>query len=326
MRGSLMGVDTERVAGMRRGAASGAPAARDARVSPPQPRAGAVGGRALVPWWVLDRGEYRAMLRKTASRTAIAFEQPPVAGQPTVLFIHGRGGMPRQFASLAGALRGRVNVAAFLYDDAARLAAAAGLLREGAGALTDSLVMVAYSIGSLLPAYIGATDVEERFGAVSALYVNPLIGGSRYADADRVLAVVGDLPGLGWLHGVKRALQRVLLPSVVQDLAPESGFQQTIFGPRSRVSSFASRTVIMFTERPGEEPDVREDRVCKLFGRSRRELIARLGTVVPTDAARHTGHTAPLAHPELILPALLAAIDAIETRSGTAAPADASSR
>jgi pimeloyl-ACP methyl ester carboxylesterase len=263
----------------------------------------------VAPWWNLDRRSYRAVLHGGTYRLGIALEEPFVYGKPTVVFIHGGGGSPGQFAGLAGTLRGQVNLGALLYDDTARLAPAADMLREEVLALRGPVVLVAYSIGTLLPAYIGATDCEDRLHNVAAIYVNPLVGGSRYADADSALALLGDVPWLFWLHGVKRAIQRVFFPSIVQDLTPEGDFQQAIFGSRSPAPSLAARTAILFTERPGGEPDIREDRVRKLFGRSRQELIERMGTIVPVGSAHRTGHAAPLACPELVLPLVVTAIE-----------------
>lgn len=269
----------------------------------------------MLSWWELGRREYRAALRRGVFQPGIVLEEPLVPGRATVIFIHGVRGAPGEFAQFAVALRGRANVGAFLYDATARLAPASSLLREGVLSLLAPIVMVAHSIGALLPAHIGATDPEGRLREVAAVYVNPLIGGSRYADADRALAVLGDMPGLRWLYGVKRAIQRRLLPSIVQDLTPECDFQQAMFGSWSRASSFAASTVILFTERPGGEPDIREDRVRKLFGRSRRELVERLGTVVPVGSAQRTGHAAPLNHPELVLPLVMTALDRVRTLS-----------
>jgi pimeloyl-ACP methyl ester carboxylesterase len=254
-------------------------------------------------------------MRRGVFRPGIDLEEPFVCGKPTVIFIHGGGGAPGEFAALAGALRHRANLGALLYDDMARLAPATGLLREGVLSLLDRVVLVAHSIGTLLPAYIGATDPEGRLRDVAAVYINPLIGGSRHADADSVLALLGDVPGLHWMHRLKRAIQRVFFPSIVQDLTPESDFQQAIFGCRSPTPSFAASTAILFTERPGKEPDIREDRVRKFFGRSRRELVERLGTVVPVHAAQRTGHTAPFTHPELVLPLVTTAIEGGGTRA-----------
>ena len=285
-------------------------AAERAPVAPPRPPHARSSSRpVVVPWRNLDRRSYRAALCGGSFRLGIALEEPFVYGRPTVVFIHGSGGSPGQFAELAGTLRGHANLGALLYDDTARLAPAAAVLREEVLSLRGPVVVVAYSIGTLLPAYIGATDREGRLREVAAVYVNPLIGGSRYADADSALALLGDVPGLSWLHGVKRAIQRVFFPSIVQDLTPEGDFQQAIFGWRSRAPSLAARTAILFTERPGKEPDIREDRVRKLFGRSRRELVERMGTIVPVGSAHRTGHAAPLAYPELVLPLVVTAIE-----------------
>ncbi|MBI4517832.1 MAG: hypothetical protein HY699_18655 [Deltaproteobacteria bacterium] len=261
--------------------------------------------------WQFGRSEYRSAVRRGRFRPGIVHESPLINGRATVVFIHGGGGAPGQFAHLAGALRQRANLAAFLYDDTAHLAPASCCLRQGLLALPAPIILVAYSIGALLPAYAGASDPQGQLRGLTAVYVNPLIGGSCYADADRLLLLLGDVPGLRWLHRVKRVIQRALLPAVVQDLAPEGDFQQAIFGASSLASSFASGTVMLFTERPGEEPDIREDRVVKFFGRSRRELIERMGAVAPVSPAQRNGHAAPLADPELVLPLIATALEGV---------------
>ncbi|MBI4518566.1 MAG: hypothetical protein HY699_22435 [Deltaproteobacteria bacterium] len=57
----------------------------------------------------------------------------------------------------------------------------------------------------------------------------------------------------------------------------------------------------------------------KFFGRSRRELIERLGAVVPVAAAQRTGHAAPLAQPQLVLPLVMKAIARAELGAGSSA-------
>jgi hypothetical protein len=57
--------------------------------------------------------------------------------------------------------------------------------------------------------------------------------------------------------------------------------------------------VVLFTEREGEEPDVLPDRVPQFFGRTREELLDRLGTVVRMP---NRGHNAPLLEAELSVP------------------------
>ena len=174
-------------------------------------------------------------------------------------------------------------------------------LRKDVLSLPGRVAIVANSLGAFLPAYIGATDPQARLRNVRAIYLNPLIGGSRYADADRALAVLGEVPGLGWLYGVKRLIQRAFFPRVVQDLAPESDYQQVIFGLHSCASSFARGTMILFTERGGEQPGIRDHRFRRFFGRSRAELVARMGQVLPVETGQWSGHDAPLVEPEIVL-------------------------
>lgn len=232
-----------------------------------------------------------------------------------MIFVHGARGSPFQFAPIAASLRRDVNVGAFLYDDHARLAPAAESLRRELMRLSGNVVLVAYSMGTLLCASVGADDRDGRFREVGAVYVNPLIGGSRYADADPALAILGDLPMLRWLHQVKTGVQRLLFPPFVQDLAPESDFQQAIFGRGSRPASFAGNTTIVFTEEPGREWDISGSRVERFFGRSRGELLARLGTVAPLGAATCVGHAAVLAHEEILLPPIMQALAAQQAAS-----------
>jgi pimeloyl-ACP methyl ester carboxylesterase len=229
-----------------------------------------------------------------------------------VVFVHGGDGTPALFAPLASALQAHADCAAFCYSDHARLVISAEHLRHAVRDLartSSGVVIVAHSMGALLAAYIGATDPERLLVAVRALYVNPLIGGSLWADADPILARLGELPGLVWLHRVKRLIQRACFPPCVRDLAPESDFAQTIFGRGSTVSSFREHTRIVFTERPGEGPDVRPARAPRLFGRTRPELIERLGTVVPIAPGNAAGHRTPLMTPALLVPLIESLLD-----------------
>jgi hypothetical protein len=92
----------------------------------------------------------------------------------------------------------------------------------------------------------------------------------------------------------------------VRDLAPENEFQQGTFGEESTASSFREHTVVVFTEKAGEEPDIKPERVPQFFGRTREELLARVGKVVRATPA---GHNAPLVHPELVLPIVSGFLD-----------------
>lgn len=249
-------------------------------------------GPPLLPWSTLDRGAYRAVLG-AGVRARLVAERPLDPALPIVVFIHGAEGAPAQFAPMARALGGGANLAAFFYDDTARLAASAESLRRQLSDLRGVILIVAHSMGALLPAYIGATSPAETTRCITALYLNPLIGGSHYAD---------DIPALRWLRPVKPLVQRRLFRPSVQDLAPESAFEQTIFGSRSAASSFAVRTVILFTEVTGEEPDIVETRVPRFFARARGELLGRLGRVVPKPAALPAGHNSPLRNPNAVLP------------------------
>lgn len=248
----------------------------------------------VLSWRSLHRDSYRAALKCGALRCGVYVEEPLHRNQPTVIFIHGAGGAPSQFAPLAAALNGRVNRAIFLWDDTARLAPAAERLRAAVLQADDAVTIVAHSMGTLLPAYIGATDPHGCLRRLAVTYLNPLVGGSRHA---------GDFRALRWL-GVGRLLQRVLVRPSFLDLAPESEFQQTICGRMSAPSSFAAHTVLLFTERRGQEPDIRPARVPAYFGRTRDEVLVRLGTVRMAPPRQANGHIAPLRDPSLVLPIL----------------------
>jgi hypothetical protein len=246
----------------------------------------------VLPWRTLDRASYRVAVTSGVIEPGIFVEEVLDHHKATAVLVHGAEGAPAQFATLAAALGGRTNAAVFLWDDTARLAPGAERLRA---ALTDwprPVIVVAHSMGALLLAYVGATDCKRQLEDLTAVYLNPLIGGSRYA---------GDFRALRWLR-IGALLQRLLLRPSVLDLAPESDFQQAIFGPASAASSFAARSVVLFTERPREEPDIRPDRVPHYFGRTRDELLERMGRVVQMPPARRNGHRAPLIEPEVVLP------------------------
>jgi len=248
-------------------------------------------------WRTLRRDTYRAALRSGALRAGICVEEPLHRDRPTVVFIHGAVGAPSHFAALAAALRDDVNRAAFLWDDTARLGQSAELLRTELLRMPACVTVVAHSMGMLLPAYVGATDPLGLVGRLAAVYVNPLVGGSRYA---------GDFRALRWLR-LGPVLQRMFFPPNVLDLAPESEFQQTICGQAGAPSSFARQTVILFTERHGKEPGVPPTRVPRYFGRTRGELLERFGTVV--DFPLSNGHNAPLFQPDLLIPILEKLLD-----------------
>lgn len=253
----------------------------------------------VLSWRTLRRDSYRDALRAGALQCGIYFEEPPHRGRPTVVFIHGAAGVPGQFTALAAALHARVNRAVFLWDYTARLAPTAERLRAALLRLPAGVTIVAHSIGTLLPAYVGATDPRGLLQGLAAVYLNPLIGGSRYA---------GDFRALRWLR-LGAVLQRAFCRPSILDLAPESDFQRTICGPESAASSFAGHTVLLFTERRGEEPDIRPTRVLHYFGRTREALLERLGTVRKMPPPHAKGHNAPLLEPNLVLPILEELLD-----------------
>ena len=246
----------------------------------------------LCAWRGLHRDAYRAALKSGALRNGIRLERPLQRDRPAIVFIHGAFGCPAHFVPLAAALQSHVNRAIFVWNDTGRLRTAAEQLRTDLLRLPASTIVVAHSMGTLLPAYVGATDPLGLVRHLAAVYVNPLVGGSRYA---------GDFRALRWLR-LGPVLQRLFFPPSVRDLAPESLFQQTICGRASAPSSFAPRTVILFTERHGQQPGVPSARIPRYFGRTRRELLARLGAVVELPLAN--GHNAPLREPALLLPIL----------------------
>ena len=253
----------------------------------------------VLSWRTLRRDVYRTALKTGVLQCGVYLEEPLQAGRPTVVFIHGALAAPSQFAELAPALSDGVNRAAFLWDDGARLTPTAEHLRAALLRLPGAVAIVAHSMGMLLPAYVGATDVHGLLRDVAAVYLNPLIGGSRYA---------GDFRALRWLR-LGSVLQRAFCRASILDLAPESAFQQTICGLASAPSSFAPRTVLLFTERIGQEPDIRPARVPHYFGRSREELVARFGRALRLPEASASDHNAPLRKPNLVLPILEALLD-----------------
>ncbi len=250
-------------------------------------------------WRGLDLERYRAAFKAGELQCGIYVDQPWRHDKPTVVFIHGAAAAPSQFTALANGLLRVANCAAFLWDDKARLAPSAETLRAALLRLPGAVTIVAYSMGTLLPAYLGATDRRGRLRSLAAIYLNPLIGGSRYA---------GDFRLLCWL-GVGSALQRMFCRPSFLDLAPESDFQQAVCGRAGAPSSFAARTLLLFTERPGNEPDVPPARLPNYFGRGREELLVRLGTVVHVPLLEGTGHDAPLLEPKPVLPIVRQLLD-----------------
>jgi len=253
----------------------------------------------ILSWRALRRDRYRDALKAGVLPCGIYVEEPLHAGRPTVVFIHGAGGTPSQFSGLAAALDAGVNRGVFVWDDTARLAPSAERLRAALLRLPGGVTIVAHSIGTLLPAYIGATDPHGLLRGLAALYLNPLIGGSRYA---------GDFRALRWLR-LGALLQRAFCRPSILDLAPESDFQRTICGRTSAASSFAAHTAMLFTERRGEEPDIRPTRVPHYFGRTREALLERFGTVWSLPRLNAGGHNAPLLKPNLVLPILETLLD-----------------
>jgi pimeloyl-ACP methyl ester carboxylesterase len=245
----------------------------------------------------------------------LVFDAAPDQGRPTAVFIHGCTGSPSQFAAIAERLRGRANLAAFVYDDRASLARSAEELRAALPASDNRVVVVTHSMGALLPAYLGATDRSSVICGLSAVYLNPLIGGSHFAD---------DIPALRWLQPLKPYIQRAFFPASVRDLTPESEFQQRIFGPNSMAPCFAPKTVIVFTEIAGDEPDVMAERIPLFFGHTREELVARLGQVglAPAEPA---GHDAPLLQSSIALPWIEGALHGRDVKIAATGGSDAKS-
>ena len=221
-----------------------------------------------APWRVLERAGYRGALEAGTLRPGLVRDRPFDAAKPTVVFIHGAGGAPSQFKALADALGERANLTAFLYDDASRLTPSAHLLEQELRRLPASVTVVAHSMGTLLPGYVGAKSCDDRLRRIAAVYLNPLIGGSHYAD---------DIPALRFLRPLKPLVQRLFFRPSVLDITPESAFEQTIFGPSSPTPCFAAHTTVLLTERAGEEPDIVRERIPLFFGRTREQLLGRMG-------------------------------------------------
>lgn len=276
--------------------------------SPHSDPSGAVPPLPVWPWTSLQRPTCRRLLPRLPGGAGIVLALPWTPGLPTVVFIHGHGGAPAQFGPHAQSLGGQINLAAYLYDDEAPLEPAALHLQRDLEVLPRPVVIVAYSMGALLPAFLGTNDRRRCLAALSAVYLNPLIGGSRHADADRLLAVLGEIRGLHWLHEIKRMVLRRFFAAAILDLDPESSFQQAIFGRKGGTSSFASRTQLLFTELPGAAIDVRAERALKLFGRPRGELLHRLGTPMELSTECCLGHRTPLTHPHWVTPLLQQAV------------------
>lgn len=258
---------------------------------------------ARFAWRDLERSQYRATLETGELTPGLVADSAVDLSRPTVVFIHGAEGTPARFGSLADALEPRANIVMFVYDDTAPLVQSAERLRAGLLALgSRPHVLVAHSMGALLPAYAGATDLNRQLRCTAAVYLNPLIGGSHYAD---------DIPALRWLQGLKPYLQRAFFPTNVQDLTPDSVFEQIIFGRASQPSSFAARTVLLFTEHEGEEPGIAPGRIPHFFGRPRDVLLQRLGRVRTVSTAEATGHSAPLFHPDIVVPLVTELLDQV---------------
>ena len=154
------------------------------------------------------------------------------------------------------------------------------------------MVVVAHSMGALLLLYVGVMDGMGELQCLGAVYLNPLIGGSHYAD---------DIPALWWLRPVKPFVQRTFFEASVRDLAPENEFQQSVFGLDAPAPSFRARSVVVLTERVGEELGVLSERVPLFFGRTRVELLERIGEV---SHVPERGHNAPLEELWLTVPVI----------------------
>ncbi len=214
------------------------------------------------------------------------------AQPPMVILVPGLGGGPEQFEALRASLSPELTVMIFAYEDGARLAEAAEILGDTIARRSGEVLVIAHSMGALLPMYLGATDQRKQFSNLKAIYVNPLIGGSRYADRIKAL----------WpLQPLEPLIQGLFFPYSVRDLVPESDFQQKLFGIRSPASTFRHATMLLFTEARGSEPDIEPARVPRFFGRRREVLLQRIGTVVSVEASVQ-GHTIPLESPELVIP------------------------
>ncbi len=262
-----------------------------------------------TPWERLTYSSYRQALRCGDLVPGIVFERHPAPGVPTAVCVHGWRGTPANFRTLGVHVRATANLAFFVYDDHSRLADTAELLRHAVRALPGPCLFIGFSMGALLPAYASATDVNGDLHRVAALYLNPLLGGTRYADADPVLAMLDQIPGLQWLHELKRLFRRRFLPESVEDLDPRSRFQQAIFGEAASRPTLRERTIIVWTEDDSSRyVSVAPRRVPAFFGCSRDELLGRLGRVAALPPGHARGHTAPINDPSLVLPLLHAAI------------------
>jgi hypothetical protein len=258
-----------------------------------------------TPWHELTYSRYRRALKQRQLVSGITLERPPVKGQPTAVCVHGWHGTPADFRQLGPCIRKSANLAFFLYDDRHRLASTAELLRRELRGLRGERLLIAFSMGALLPAYAGATDWGAELRGVVAFYLNPLLGGTRYADADPLLARLDQIPALQWLHSVKQLIHRLFFPPSVRDLDPRSSFQQAIFGAAGRPATFRDRTTIIWTEDDSSRyVSVFPHRVPTFFGCTHEELLQRLGDLAAIPPRGTRGHTAPIDEPGFILPLL----------------------
>src|SRR5205823_7928664 len=107
------------------------------------------------------------------------------------------------------------------------------------------LLIVAHSMGALLVARAGSGDCDGPLQYISVVYLNPLIGGSHYAD---------DIPALRWLRPLRPVVQHLFFPPSVKDLIPESDFQQAIFGRGVRLRASLPEQSCSSRSAPAKSP------------------------------------------------------------------------
>lgn len=232
-------------------------------------------------------------LASSSFKPGLASSKPVASGSPTIIFIHGLEGSPRNFSLFKTHINRNANTLFFLYNKRDGLLINGERLRRALAEVPADTTVIAHSAGALLIHFAGATDLIKELCNIQVIYLNPLLGGSYYSDG---------FMGSGRYSIFYPFVRPFAVDNLIRDLKPESFFQQVIFGEHYIPSCLAANSSVIVTESDEAKTGITKARFKEVFGKTRSQAILQMGKRLTLKNWLHIGHQGPLVHPEIVVP------------------------